>query len=364
MNVTLAATLRRIYMAPAEDGGDLGGSGALDVESRIANALTSGNDDANNQDESGEVPDGEDLPENTDDNKPDPEDINSEEGDDGDESLAKMLGIDEDKLAYDDAGNVVFKATIDGEQRDVKMSDLVKSYQLEGHVNQKSMKLESDRREFETSRDTAYQELTKRLTTANGLLSLAENSLMQEFQNIDWATLRATDPGEFAATRQYYAERMQMIEQAKAQVGQGGQQLTAEQQQRAMQEREQFHAAEIQKMVVDNPAWSDQNVMAKEVGEIGKFLHEQYGFHPNEVADHMDARLMRMVRDAQAFRSGKQNLEQKKVPSNVPKFRKPNSQNVNRSDMQEARAAKAKKDAVRRSGGSTDAIANLLIDRM
>lgn len=362
MNVNLLATLRRVYLAPADEGSDLGGSsGALDIESRIANTLASG-------DENGELPEGAaatdaleepELPETSDD-EPAQDDVVSDE----DATLASMLGLDEDKLTYDDAGNVMFNATIDGETHQVKVSDLVKSYQLEGHVTQKSMKLETDRREFESARDTAYGELTKRLTSANNLLAMAEQSLLQEFQGIDWNTLRATDPGEWSAARQYYSERMQQIEMAKNQVGQGAQSITAEQQQKMESQKQQFAQAEMQKMIADNPTWSDQNVMAKEIGDVGKFLHEQYGFHPTEVADHMDARLMRMVRDAMSFRSGKQALQTKKVPDNIPRFRKPNSQNVNRGDMQKARDAKAVKDNIRKTGGSTDSIAAALLNRM
>ena len=51
-------------------------------------------------------------------------------------------------------------------------------------------------------------------------------------------------------------------------------------------------------MIQDNPAWKDQAVMAKEVGGVGKFLVDKYGFTPEEIANHMDARMMRMVRDA------------------------------------------------------------------
>lgn len=359
------ATFLNAYQSPADgEGSDLGGSGALDVESRIAAAL-SGNEGTYDDGEGGEG-DGEGEDDDLDPNKqtkPEPEDEGAA-GEDDDQTLAAALGLPEDALEYDEEGNVVFNAVIDGEATKVKMQDLVKSYQLEGHVNKKSMQLESDRREFETTRDKAYDHLTQKITVANNLIGAVEQQLMGELQGIDWDTLRATDPAEWAATRQYYTERVQWLQQLKTQTGSMQKGLTEEQQKAQQDKYNAFMQGEVQKMIQDNPAWKDQAVMAKEVGEIGKFLATKYGFTPYEIANHMDARMMRMVRDAMQFSGSKDTLKSKKVPDNVPKFRTPGQQNANRRDTTKARQVKAQKEAIRKSGGSVDAIAASLVDRM
>lgn len=359
------ATFLNAYQSPADgEGSDLGGSGALDVESRIAAAL-SGNEGTDDDGEGGEG-DGEGEDDDLDPNKqtkPEPEDEGAA-GEDDDQTLAAALGLPDDALEYDEEGNVVFNAVIDGEATKVKMQDLVKSYQLEGHVNKKSMQLESDRREFETTRDQAYDHLTQKITVANNLIGAVEQQLMGELQGIDWDTLRVTNPAEWAATRQYYTERVQWLEQMKAQTGSVQKGLTEEQQKAQQDKYNAFMQGEVQKMIQDNPAWKDQAVMAKEVGEVGKFLVDKYGFTPEEIANHMDARMMRMVRDAMQFANGKDTLKTKKVPDNVPKFRTPGQQNANRRDTTKARQVKAQKEAIRKSGGSVDAIAASLVDRM
>lgn len=359
------ATFLNAYQSPADgEGSDLGGSGALDVESRIAAAL-SGNEGTDDDGEGGEG-DGEGEDDDLDPNKqtkPEPEDEGAA-GEDDDQTLAAALGLPEDALEYDEEGNVVFNAVIDGEATKVKMQDLVKSYQLEGHVNKKSMQLESDRREFETTRDQAYDHLTQKITVANNLIGAVEQQLMGELQGIDWDTLRATDPAEWAATRQYYTERVQWLQQLKTQTGSMQKGLTEEQQKAQQDKYNAFMQGEVQKMIQDNPAWKDQAVMAKEVGEVGKFLVDKYGFTPEEIANHMDARMMRMVRDVMQFANGKDTLKTKKVPDNVPKFRTPGQQNANRRDTTKARQVKAQKEAIRKSGGSVDAIAASLVDRM
>lgn len=361
------ATFMRAYQSPETGGEGTAGGGALDLESRIS-AVLSGNEGEGGEGEGGEG-DGEgegdddldpDLNKQT---KPEPED-DLAAGEDDDQTLAAALGLPEDSLEYDDEGNVVFNAIIDGEATKVSMQDLVKSYQLEGHVNKKSMQLETDRREFETTRDQAYDHLTQKITVANNLIGAVEQQLLGELKGIDWDTLRATDPAEWAATRQYYTERVQWLEQMKAQTGSVQTELTAEQQKAQQDQYNAFMQGEVQKMLIDNPAWKDQAVMAKEVGEIGKFLSTKYGFTAEEIANHMDARMMRMVRDAMQFVSGKDTLKGKKVPDNIPKFRTPGQQNVNRRDTTKARQVKAQKDAIRKSGGSVDSIAASLVDRM
>lgn len=357
------ATFMRAYHSPETGGEGAAGGGALDVESRIAAAL-SGNEGEDDNGEGGEGGGEDDVdPDPTKQPQLEPEDDDTA-GEDDDQTLAAALGLPEDALEYDDEGNVVFNAVIDGEATKVKMQDLVKSYQLEGHVNKKSMQLESDRREFETTRDQAYDHLTQKITVANNLIGAVEQQLIGELKNIDWDTLRATDPAEWAATRQYYTERVQWLEQMKAQTGSAQKGLTEEQQKAQQEKYNAFMQGEVQKMIQDNPAWKDQAVMAKEVGEVGKFLVDKYGFTPDEIANHMDARMMRMVRDAMQFANGKDTLKAKKVPDNVPKFRTPGQQNANRRDTTKARQVKAQKDAIRKSGGSVDAIAASLVDRM
>lgn len=357
------ATFMRAYHSPETGGEGAAGGGALDVESRIAAAL-SGNEGEGDNGEGGEGGGEDDIdPDPTKQTQPEPEGDDTA-GEDDDQTLAAALGLPEDALEYDDEGNVVFNAVIDGEATKVKMQDLVKSYQLEGHVNKKSMQLESDRREFETTRDQAYDHLTQKITVANNLIGAVEQQLIGELQGIDWDTLRATDPAEWAATRQYYTERVQWLEQMKTQTGSVQKGLTEEQQKAQQDKYNAFMHGEVQKMIQDNPAWKDQAVMAKEVGEVGKFLVDKYGFTPDEIANHMDARMMRMVRDAMQFANGKDTLKTKKVPDNVPKFRTPGQQNANRRDTTKARQVKAQKEAIRKSGGSVDAIAASLVDRM
>ena len=105
--------------------------------------------------------------------------------------------------------------------------------------------------------------------------------------------------------------------------------------------------AELGKMVMDNPHWNDHAVMAKEIGEVGAFLRDTYGFTDEEIANNIDARLMRLFKDAMQFKAGTKTAAEKKVKPNVPKFQKPGTGGADRPSLQKARAVKAQKDNIR-----------------
>ena len=340
------------------------GAPAQGVEERIAASLFGNDGAAGNSNAVDKVvnEDDESLP-TEDDTKPkgtEPED----EVIDGDVTLASMLGLGDDQLEYDDQNNVVFNAIIDGESHKVPVSELVKSYQLQGHVNNKSIALENDRKELHATRDQAYGELTTRLQGLNQLIQLNEQTLLAEYNGIDWDSLRMTEPGEWAALQQQFNQRALQIQQVKDLAGQESQRLTQEQQQQQQKALQDRAAGELQKMMADNPTWSDQTVMAKDIGEVGAFLRNQYGFTDQEIADNIDHRLMRMFKDAMAFHAGTKAITDKKVPANVPKFVKPGTGGGDRPSLQKARQVKETKQAIRKSGGSLDSVANALINRM
>lgn len=379
MMINKTATYLRLgYYQEFSEGSDLGGSQAQDVESRIASALfdTTTDDEPDVPGSEDDTVADDDEGDDDDDDDPDlPDDDDVEGEDDGDvdepdetdsdgDTLASVLGLDDDKLEYDDEGNVVFKAVIDGEVQPVKMDDLVKSYQLQGHVNNKSIALENERKEFDSTKNEVFTELTNRVKSVNALTQQAEQMLLADYKGIDWDSLRHTDPAEWTALQQEFQTRARAIEQIKQQATQATQELTQEQQAELQQKQQAFIEQEVQKMIADKPEWADQEVMARDVAEVGNFLQAEYGFSPEEVANHMDSRLMKLILDAKAHRSGKKAIKEKKVQKKVPKFRKPGASAEQRKALQKARSAKATKQNIRKSGGSTKAVAQAILDRI
>ena len=337
-----------------------------DITSRVEDQLF-GSDDATEQDildtdvaldDDANLPESDDTDVDDSEGSDDLDDIANEE----ELSLASYLGIEDDKLIVKDDGSVAFNAIIDGESKEVPLSDLATSYQLQGHVNNKSIALENERKEFVEQRDAAANELSTRLENVNSMTKMVEEQLVSEFNGIDWDRLRAENPSEWSAMRQEYAERAQKIQGIQSQVGAQQKELQGKQQEEASKNHQLHMQQEMQKMIVANPTWSNPEVMKAETTELKSFLGESYGFSEADMQYVTDSRLIGLIQDAKSFRQGKKEAEVK-ITKKVPKFQKPGTPKANSKQLAKARQAKAQKGALKSTGSIQDA-ASILLNRM
>lgn len=300
--------------------------------------------------------DAEELPE--DDDSTDDE----EEGSD-DYTLAKYLGVDEERIVVGEDGSVSLKAVIDGESKDVPLSELAKSYQLQGHVNNKSIALEAERKEFEGVKQQAAQEIQTRIQGVTALNKMAEDQLVGEYNNIDWDRLRSENPSEWSALRQEFSERAQQVQQTQALAGEELQRIQQEQQQVSQQQQQARLQSEFGKMLENNPNWADSAVRKSELDSMKTFLTDTYSFGEEDMQHVTDSRLVSLIQDAMKYRNNSV-AGQKKIVKPVPKFQKPGAQKASSANLAKARSVKAKRAAVKQSNGSISDVASLIADRM
>lgn len=277
-------------------------------------------------------------------------------------TLADYLGVEEDRLIVSDDGKVSFNAIIDGESKEIPLAELAKSYQLTGHVNNKSMALETDRKEFEEQKTGMLAELKERVDEVGVMSSIFEDQLVEEFNAIDWDQLRVTNPAEWTALRQEYSDKANKIQSMQAGIQQEGKRIAEEHQRKSVEAQQKYIQAEFQKMIAANPTWSDKEVLAADMGRMRDFATEAYGFTANDMTMVQDHRLISLIQDAQAYRQGKKTAA-KKLVKTVPKFQKPGAMKGNSASLAKARSVKAKKAAVKKTGHVND-VAALLVDRM
>lgn len=277
-------------------------------------------------------------------------------------TLAGHLGLDDDRITVDEDGGVMFNAIIDGETKQVPLKDLAANYQLTGHVNNKSMALETEKKEFEEVKQKVATELKQRVQGVSQLAELAEQELVAEYNNIDWNALRHDDPANWTAMRQEYAEKAQKIQQVKDLSLQETKRLDQEQNQKLQEQSQEYNKKELASLIADNPEFADAAVRKEKLGEMSTFI-ERYGFSAEDAAGISDHRLIRMIKDAQAYRNGKKAAETKRVGKKLPKFQKPGGNRKNATSLAKARKAKALKAKVK-NGGHVNDIAASLVDRM
>jgi hypothetical protein len=258
--------------------------------------------------------------------------------------LAKYLGIDESLLDVDELGALNLKTKVDGEEGKAKLSDLIASYQLRAHVDKESRAVADQRKAFEAQVNEYHQQLAARAQQVEDLVAAAQHELNREFQNVDWQTLRVTDPAEYAASLQDYQARQAHINNIANQANQQRQQFSAKQQ----QDQAAFLQEQAKALPTLIPEWSDPVVADKERGEIRDFAIS-LGIPKDDVDSISHATHVAILRKAMLYdrmQTSKTAMEKKVV--SAPKLVKPGQttpRNSNETSVNNLRAN------VRKSGG-------------
>ena len=236
--------------------------------------------------------------------------------------VAKLLGADESSLDVDEDGAVLIKTKIDGQEGKVKFADLIKSYQLQGHVD-KQVREAAEVRKQAQEYAQAVQQQTQVQQAVVGKIAEAkviENQLAQ-YQNINWSALEDSDPvqamrlqRQFGELKQAYQAKVQDINQTQSQIQQQQSQQTA-----ASLESER------QALMNACPEWGSEAVATKEKQQIAADLKAR-GYTDRDIQGLSDHKAVLLARDAMLYRQGKaaSNVAEKQVRA-APKIIKPGS---------------------------------------
>lgn len=265
------------------------------------------------------------------------------------EQLADAAGIDLDALY-----SVKTKAKVDGQELEVTLKDLVKSYQLEGHVNKKSMELSEKAKKLEEAFNAKQEEAQKRLADLDLGAQLVQKHLLGKWQSTNWDALRQDDPVEFASQWAAYQSDMQSLNHLY-------QSVQGEKERTSGESRQQLQAAvaEQQAQLIDKlPSWSDADVAKRETAEIRQYL-EGTGYTEKEIAGIYDHRAVLMARKAMLF--DKLQAEKPGVTNKVrtaPKKPAPGSPAARGANK--TRRQSDTRKTLKRSGSVDDAVAYLM----
>lgn len=292
------------------------------------------------------------------------EEEENEEGEDLDISWGKALGIDDSKIALSEDGEVLgINVKIDGKTDTVSFNDLIVGYQTNKSNTNKAQALAADRKQFDEARQKVAVEYQRKLDEAEKLTSHLEGGLLREFQGIDWEKLRYANPAEYAAMVQDFQLRQSEIERVKSAI----QSEKTVEQQRQMGESQaqmtEYLKTQAEKVIEKNPTWAKPEVFKKVLGEFETFIEENYGFSKGDFANIQDARIFEVLKDAKAYRDGK-NIADKKVVKDLPKFQKSTGTPVRKQTKLEklTKQAKAARNTPDKRRLETDAIAELLLN--
>ena len=326
---------------------DAGGASTLDPLNRLEAMLQgaeSGSDDSQGESQDQPAQDTVD-PDGDGQKSPEPQLSTSD--------LAKLLKLEDGALDLDEEGNAVFKTKIDGQEGTAKLQDLLKSYQLQEHVDRKSREAAEREKTIQAREKEAEQQFQQRLQYADNLTQIAANQLMAEFQAVPWQQLEAENPGHAALLRQKFQERQAQLrgvyENIQRDKVQGTQKAESE-----MQQQLQREAERLPELI---PEWKDAQVAQKERAEIRDWAIKA-GYEPSEIDSISKAHHVAVLRKAMlADKLQKSRPEIENKVRQAPKLVKPGTQ---AADTQ-ADKLQSIKTAVKKSGGKNGTVEQWLI---
>jgi hypothetical protein len=188
------------------------------------------------------------------------------------------------------------KVKVDGRESEIPLKDVLRSYQLDAHVTQKSQAFAEQQRTWEAEQAQAKQAISQQFQLAQQLGNLAHQQLLAEFQGVDWNKLRMENPTEWAVRNQEFQMRAGAIQQHLAQIDQRQQQEAAEAQQRQQAALEVERAKTLETF----PEWKDPAKFQAARTELTSYA-KSIGFNDAELAGIADHRYMKVLHDASRY---------------------------------------------------------------
>lgn len=212
------------------------------------------------------------------------------------DDLAEALESDPEELSK----TLKVRTKIEGEEGEATLSDLLKSYQLEGALNKRLESQSKERKEFEAFRMQQQQALQTKMQEADDMVSAVEQMLLSDYQSIDWTELKENDPTEYLMQQQRLQETYGAMQRAKAQM-QAKREESAKQQQEEFQHKWGAFLREQRDALYDKlPNWRDEGKRTAELGKVRGYLNT-IGASDQEIDQMVDHRLWVMAVKAMKY---------------------------------------------------------------
>lgn len=256
----------------------------------------------------------------------------AEEAPDAEESATDPIEPDEeaeeappeeelDAEAEPQADDPVHKVKVNGEEKEVPLSELLKGYSRTEDYKFKTMALADERRSLEQAKATVEADVKSQY--ANELKQQIDafealDPVLSEARLIDWDKLKAEDPATFVQYSDAVNQRLALIDGHRAKIAQAEGERAKALEQQAEAEKVQRMEAAANKIVEAMPELKEGDNFSRFATEAIETLRES-GFTPEEINEAVDDRALLLASDARKWRAlqrAKTGLPAKKI---VPK---------------------------------------------
>ena len=274
------------------------------------------------------------------------EEAPEEEGQAEEETEEEVEEEEFDVVAEED---LKYTIKVDGEELEVGIEELKNGYQRQADYTRKSQALAEQRKETEQIQSERQRLEQERQMYANGLQMLQEqqNAKLQEFNSVDWDTLKNEDPYAYMIKKEEFRDAQEKVQN----VVQQQQYVQQEQMQQQQAAKAEFVRAEYARLVEALPEWENKDsTIKKDIREYAATV----GFRPEEIDQLADHRSVLVIKKAMEYdKLTKKVAPKKKAVKKVPKVQK--SGRGNSKEDAAAETIKKKRARLQKSGKQQDA---------
>ena len=258
--------------------------------------------------------------------------------------------------------DLLYAVKVDGEEHEVTLDELMKGYSRQSDYTKKTQEISEQRKKFQSSAERHEVEMAQirneRQQYVQTLQNIIEGSTqsLDKFVDVDWETLKATNPIEYVTKREEYREMQEKIQAIQHE------QVTVQSKQN--DDMKQLHAQtlhrEHQLMADALPEWGDP----KKQHEIGSHIRDYarvQGFNDEEIGSLVDHRSLIVLRKAMLYDEMNSSDVKSKKLKNKPRVVR-SGKGVSRKDDSKRKRA-SKMNRLQKSGHVDDA-ASILEDLM
>lgn len=236
------------------------------------------------------------------------------------EELAAAMEVEPDDLK-----SIRVKTKVDGVEGEATLSDVIKSYQFDKSLTERSEAFSHEKKQFAEQLEKVQAQVSQKLQDAETLTLLMEERLQGDIAQVDWDTLRIENPAEWSVKRQEFMEKIGEVESAKAQIVQSRE----AEMQKATQDRATLHKQMLdynQSQLLDAiPEFKDSEVLKSEMAGIKDYLKAN-NVSDEEINTIVDYRMVVLARKAKAYDEMQTKAQPAKMKAKgKPKFTKPGS---------------------------------------
>ena len=211
-----------------------------------------------------------------------------EEAEEEEESVEEE---EESEEPDEEEGEVLYAVTVNGEEQEVNLDELLSGYSRQSDYTRKTQELSQDRKQMESLEKKYNSEVAQiqserqqYMINLQQIIASATEDL-QQFSNVDWASLKESDPIEYVTKREELRESQEKIQaiQYQHEVAR----------QRHVNEEEALKKTvvkeEHKKLVESMPEWGKPEVQKKLASDLKSYGIEQ-GFTSEELSQLVDHR--------------------------------------------------------------------------